>query len=213
MKKMLSFLLAMLMLLGAMPAMAEDAIRNPMPDEIAALFDVPAWDGFDVMVSDSGWAAWVYDDSMDAGVAVMSNGSLHIVCLIEPDSKGNLYVRVGVMKLQSNLSYLRLAGEQAAAPKTRRNGVSRPTEMRTATISPELDVRGETIDEAVYRIEKQLSDALLSSLTEVRIIHGKGTGALRNGIHAWLRTQPYIAEFHLASFGEGDAGVTVVRLK
>jgi len=92
MKKMLSFLLAMLMLLGAMPAMAEDAIRNPMPDEIAALFDVPAWDGFDVMVSDSGWAAWVYDDSMDAGVAVMSNGSLHIVCLIEPDSKGNLRI-------------------------------------------------------------------------------------------------------------------------
>jgi len=145
-------------------------------------------------------------------VEVVNLGQRGIV-VTEPDSKGNLYVRVGVMKLQSNLSYLRLAGEQAAAPKTRRNGVSRPTEMRTATISPELDVRGETIDEAVYRIEKQLSDALLSSLTEVRIIHGKGTGALRNGIHAWLRTQPYIAEFHLASFGEGDAGVTVVRLK
>lgn len=92
MKKMLSILLAVLMLMGAMPAMAEDAIRNPMPDEIAALFDVPAWDGFDVMVSDSGWAAWEYDDSMDAGVAVMSNGSLHIVCLIEPDSKGNLRI-------------------------------------------------------------------------------------------------------------------------
>lgn len=94
MKKMLSFLMAMLMLMGAMPALAEDVILNPMPEEIAALFDVPAWEGYEVAQCDdtSNWLSWVYSEEMDAGVVIMTNGSLHIVCLIEPDSKGNLRI-------------------------------------------------------------------------------------------------------------------------
>lgn len=94
MKKMLSFLLAMLMLTAMLPAMAEDAIRNPLPEEIAALFDVPAWDGFEVAKCDdtSNWLSWEYSEEMDAGIVIMTNGSLHIVCLIEPDSKGNLRI-------------------------------------------------------------------------------------------------------------------------
>ena len=94
MKKMLSFLLAMLMMLGAVPAMAEETIRNPLPKEIADLFDVPAWEGFHVAQCDdtSNWLSWVYSEEMHAGVVIMTNGSLHIVCLIEPDSKGNLRI-------------------------------------------------------------------------------------------------------------------------
>lgn len=92
MKKMLSFLLAMLMLLSAVPAMADEAI-NPMPAEIAALFDVPAWDGYEVMTSFKGLhQAWIYSESLEAGLVVMTNGSLEVVCLIEPDKNGNLRI-------------------------------------------------------------------------------------------------------------------------
>ena len=90
MKKMLSFLLAMLMTLTMLPAMA-DTVHNPMPDEIAALFDVPAWDGYEVM-GDNGRLAWTYSEEQAAGVVIMTNGDLHIVCIVEPDKKGNLRI-------------------------------------------------------------------------------------------------------------------------
>lgn len=89
MKKMLSFLLAMLMTLTMLPAMAEDTIRNPMPDEIAALFDVPAWDGYGLL---NEWQSWIYDEEQEAGVVIMTNGSLHVVCIVEPDKNGNLRI-------------------------------------------------------------------------------------------------------------------------
>ncbi len=89
MKKMLSFLLAMLMMLGAMPALAETTIRNPMPDEIAALFDVPAWDGYRPL---NEWQSWIYDEEQEAGVVIMTNGTLHVVCIVEPDKNGNLRI-------------------------------------------------------------------------------------------------------------------------
>ena len=93
MKKMLSLLLAIMMLLGAVPAMANDGSEtNTMPKALAALFDVPAWDGFHVMTTDYGWSSWVYQEQVDAGVVVMSNGSLHIVCIVEPDKNGNLRI-------------------------------------------------------------------------------------------------------------------------
>lgn len=90
MKKMLSFLLAMLTLLSVLPAMAYE-VYNPMPDDLAALFEVPAWEEYEVMEHD-GWQAWAYSEEMDAGAVVMSNGSLHIVCIVEPDKKGNLRI-------------------------------------------------------------------------------------------------------------------------
>ncbi len=87
MKKMLSFLLAML-LLGTVPAIAgEDAYT--MPEEMAALFDVPAWEGYELL---NGWQSWTYDEEQEAGVVIMSNGSLHVVCIVEPDKNGNLRI-------------------------------------------------------------------------------------------------------------------------
>lgn len=88
MKKMLSFLLAVLMLLGAMPAMAYGS-HDPMPAEMAALFDVPAWDGYELL---NEWQSWIYDEEQEAGVVIMSNGSLHVVCIVEPDKNGNLRI-------------------------------------------------------------------------------------------------------------------------
>ena len=80
-------------------------------------------------------------------------------------------------------------------------------------IGTELDVRGENVEDAIYLLEKFLDDAILSSLSVVRVIHGKGTGMLRNGLHAYLKKQPRVKTYRLGTFGEGDAGVTVIELK
>ena len=70
-----------------------------------------------------------------------------------------------------------------------------------------------TVDEATSVVEKFLDDAYLAGLHEVRIIHGKGTGLLRKGIHNYLRSNPYVEEFHLGAYGEGDSGVTIIKIK
>jgi len=81
------------------------------------------------------------------------------------------------------------------------------------SLSAEVDVRGETVDSAILVIDKFLDDALLSSLGQVRIIHGKGTGLLRKGIHDYLKSLSYVKSYRLGVFGEGDSGVTVVELQ
>ena len=91
MKKMMSFLLAVLMLLGAVPALAGDE-GHTMPAEIAALFEVPAWREYEVMKGYDDVPLWIYDDSLDAGMVVMTNGSLEVVCIVEPDKEGNLRI-------------------------------------------------------------------------------------------------------------------------
>ena len=85
MKKMLSFLLAMLMLLGMVPATADEGIGTPMPAEIATLFEVPAWEEYEVM-------NWLWSEKQNAAVVVMTNGDLHIVCIVEPDKNGNMRI-------------------------------------------------------------------------------------------------------------------------
>ncbi len=127
-----------------------------------------------------------------------------------PDKDGNLFVKVGIMKLKSNLSDLRLVKDEDT-PKKKQGGVK--SDARYMNISGELDLRGENIEDSIYILEKFLDDAILSSLTQVRIIHGKGTGALRRGIHQYLKKQPRVESFNLATYGEGDSGVTIVKLK
>ena len=84
---------------------------------------------------------------------------------------------------------------------------------KSKNISPELNVIGLNVDEAISVVDKYLDDAYISSLTSVRIVHGKGTGALRKGIQEFLKTHKLVKNFRLGTFGEGDAGVTVVNLK
>jgi DNA mismatch repair protein MutS2 len=81
------------------------------------------------------------------------------------------------------------------------------------TVSPEINVLGKTVDEAVAELDKYLDDAYIAHLNSVRIIHGKGTGKLRKGIHDYLRRQKHVESYHLAEYGEGDAGVTIVNFK
>ena len=84
---------------------------------------------------------------------------------------------------------------------------------KSSSISQEINLLGKTVDEAIAELDKYLDDASLAHLKSVRIVHGKGTGALRKGIHNYLRRQKHVASFRLGEFGEGDAGVTIADLK
>ena len=83
---------------------------------------------------------------------------------------------------------------------------------RNISIKDIIDL-GNTVDEAIARLEKYLDDAMIAGLTSVRVVHGKGTGALRKGIHEYLRKLKFVKTYKLAEFGEGDAGVTIVTFK
>ena len=84
---------------------------------------------------------------------------------------------------------------------------------KAAHVKTEINLLGYTVDEAISVLDKYLDDAYIAKIPQVRIVHGKGTGALRNGITAYLRGVPYIASFRLGNIGEGDAGVTIVDFK
>lgn len=127
-----------------------------------------------------------------------------------PDSKGNLMVNVGIMKMRMKLSDLRTVREEKPKEK---GGVHLGGGIKSLTVGTELDLRGQDVETATLLTEKFIDDAILSSLHEVRIIHGKGTGVLRAGIHSFLKRQKNVKSFRLGTFGEGDAGVTVVELK
>ena len=90
---------------------------------------------------------------------------------------------------------------------------SKGTNFKAQNISSELNVIGMNVDEAVFVIDKYLDDCAIAKLSPVRIVHGKGTGKLREGIHKFLKTNPHVASFRLGTFGEGEMGVTVVELK
>lgn len=132
-----------------------------------------------------------------------------------PDSKGNLTVQMGILRSQVHMSDLEIIEE--ASPYTskslKRTSKGKIKMSKSLSISPEINLLGQTVDEAISQLDKYLDDALLSHLNTVRIVHGKGTGALRKGIHEYLRRQKHVKSYRLGEFGEGDAGVTIVELK
>ena len=120
----------------------------------------------------------------------------------------NATVAIGSAKIKTKLSKLRLV-EQKKPQKT----AATHTPRKAANVTTEIDVRGDTCDEAIFVIDKFLDDAVLSSLNTVRVIHGKGTGALRKGLWDYFKHDSRVKEYRLGTFGEGDAGVTVLTLK
>jgi DNA mismatch repair protein MutS2 len=129
--------------------------------------------------------------------------------LSAPDSKGEVMVQAGVMKLNVKLKDIRLIEEKkAAAPTSGKVGLGAGKQ-----VGFELDVRGMLVDEANIIVDRYLDDAYNAGLSEVNIIHGKGTGALRAGVQAFLKRHPLVKGYRMGSYGEGDAGVTVVTLK
>lgn len=129
--------------------------------------------------------------------------------LSAPDSKGEVMVQAGVMKLNVKLKDIRLIEEKkAAAPTSGKVGLGAGKQ-----VGLELDVRGMLVDDANIIVDRYLDDAYNAGLSEVNIIHGKGTGALRAGVQAFLKRHPLVKGYRMGSYGEGDAGVTVVTLK
>ena len=120
----------------------------------------------------------------------------------------NATVAIGSAKIKTKLSKLRLVEQK----KTQKTPASH-TPRKAANVTTEIDVRGDTCDEAIFVIDKFLDDAVLSSLNTVRVIHGKGTGALRKGLWDYFKHDSRVREYRLGNFGEGDAGVTVLTLK
>ena len=132
----------------------------------------------------------------------------------KPDSRGNVTVQMGILRSQVNISDLEIIEEVSpyAPKKLNRTSKGKIAMSKSLSVSPEINLLGKTVDEAVSELDKYLDDALLSHLSTVRIVHGKGTGALRKGIHEYLRRQKHVKSYRLGEFGEGDAGVTIAEL-
>lgn len=132
-----------------------------------------------------------------------------------PDAKGNLFVQMGILRSQVHMSDLEIIEEPLTitAKQMRRTSSGKMKMGKSMHISSEINLLGKTVDEAVAALDKYLDDAYLAHLSPVRIVHGKGTGALRNGVHQYLRRQKHVKSFRLGAFGEGDAGVTIVEFK
>lgn len=133
-----------------------------------------------------------------------------------PDGSGHVFVQMGIMKTKVSVSKLRLIENQPqkqtkqSQPQKKQGRVSAKTERSG---SMELDIRGSTCDEGVYEMEAFIDRAVLSHISTVTIIHGKGTGLLRKAVHQRLKRMPYVKSYRLGVFGEGEDGVTIVTLK
>ncbi len=158
------------------------------------------------------------DFKLGESVKVLSMGGIKGTVNSLPDAKGNLFVQCGILRSSVNIKDLELID----TPDITGPGIQKTSGQphngkmdlsRSSSISTEINLLGMNVDEAVASLDKYLDDAYMSHLPTVRIVHGKGTGALRSGIHAYLRRVKYIKEFHLGTFGEGDAGVTIVTFQ
>jgi DNA mismatch repair protein MutS2 len=136
-------------------------------------------------------------------------GTVHTL----PNAKGDLYVQMGILRSLVNIRDLVLIDEDAY-PAMKKYGGSSSGKLKmnkSASVSTELNLIGLTVDEAIAKLDKYLDDAYIAHLPSVRIVHGKGTGALRNAVHAHLKRQSYVKSFRLGEAGEGDAGVTIAE--
>ena len=137
-------------------------------------------------------------------------GTVHTL----PDAKGNLFVQAGILRYQTNIRDLILVNDDAApAVHNTKTGAGKLKMSKSLSVSPEINLIGKTVDEALMELDKYLDDAYLAHLKSVRIVHGKGTGALRKAVQGHLKRQKYVKAFHLGEFGEGDAGVTIAEFE
>lgn len=152
------------------------------------------------------------------GVRVLTmnlNGSVSSL----PNSRGDLYVQMGILRSLVNIKDLELLPEQDITGPGLEKGTksgshgSKIKMSKSISVSPEINLIGKTVDEAIPILDKYLDDAYLAHLPQVRVVHGRGTGALKAGVHKHLKRLKYIKEFRLGEYGEGDTGVTIVTFK
>lgn len=131
-----------------------------------------------------------------------------------PNSKGDLYVQMGILRSLVNIKNLELIDETViTTPNMKKTASGQTSLMKSATISPEINLLGKTVDEALAELDKYLDDAYMSKLHQVTIIHGKGTGALRSAVQTYLKRQRHIKAYRSGVYGEGEAGVTIVEFE
>ncbi len=138
-------------------------------------------------------------------------GTVHTL----PNAKGDLTVQMGILSSQVNIRDLMLLEEDNSlvGAKSKKTGIGKSKLSKAASISTEINLIGKTTDEAIALLDKYLDDAYLSHLPSVRIVHGKGTGALRNAVQSHLKRCKYVKSYHLGEYGEGDAGVTIAEFE
>ena len=144
-------------------------------------------------------------------ISMNLKGTVHSL----PNARGDLYVQMGILRSLVNINDQNLR-EEDAAPGTKnfqKTSAGKIKMSKSASVSTEINLIGKTTDEAIPLLDKYLDDAYLAHLPSVRIVHGKGTGALRNAVQAHLQRLKYVKSFHLGEFGEGDAGVTIAEFK
>lgn len=146
-------------------------------------------------------------------ITLGTNGKI----LSHPNKSGDVQVQVGNAKMNINVNKLQKSAKPTTIGKSNKKSINSSSSIsmgtKSKTISPEINVIGQTVDEAIFVIDKYLDDSTMSNLPNVRIVHGKGTGKLREGIHKFLKSNPHVKSFRLGTFGEGEMGVTVVELK
>lgn len=131
-----------------------------------------------------------------------------------PDTRGNLFVQCGIMRMQTNVNDLVPVKEETiTAPALQRTNTGKLKMSKSFSVSSEINLLGCTVDEAIAKLDKYLDDAYLAHLPSVRVVHGKGTGALRSAVQSHLKRLKYVKEYRLGEYGEGDAGVTIVTFK
>jgi DNA mismatch repair protein MutS2 len=156
-----------------------------------------------------------------SSTALKIGDSIHVISLglngtvsTLPNSKGDLFVQMGILRSQVNLKDIEVLDEEViTAPsysKTQSGKIKMP---KSATIHPDINLIGKTVDEALSDLDKYLDDAYLAHLAQVTIIHGRGTGALKNAVHSHLKRLKYVKSYRIGVFGEGDNGVTIVEFK
>ena len=131
-----------------------------------------------------------------------------------PDKSGNIDVQMGILHSVVNVKDIELLDEVSIkGPSYEHTATGKVRISKSVSVSPEINLLGMTVDEAVSVLDKYLDDAAIAHLDEVRVVHGKGTGALRAGVQNFLRKNKHVQSYRLGEYGEGDAGVTIVKLK
>lgn len=144
-------------------------------------------------------------------ISMNLNGTVHTL----PNAKGELFVQMGILRSQVKLNDLILLEEETspASKKFNKSGAGKIKMSKSSSVSTEINLIGKTTDEAIALLDKYLDDAYLAHLPSVRIVHGKGTGALRSAVQSHLKRCKYVKSYHLGEFGEGDAGVTIAEFE
>ena len=179
-----------------------NSLRNSLNDKIKQ-FDIPQKENGNLTKSD-----------IQLGMLVEVIPFNTIGTVISFPSKSNeVQIQMGNTKMNISLSNLKKTAKALAKENFSTTKVNKNNGSKSKYISPEINVIGQNVDEATYIIDKYLDDCAISNIATIRIVHGKGTGKLREGIHSFLKKHPHVKSFRLGTFGEGEMGVTVVELK